>query len=310
MRKLTVVLFAASFVAMTIAPARSALAHGVVGDYAFLEPLTAEDPTPSNEFDIVSPSWQKGSEGNDYGLGFEFEKILWLDDDYMPRFSVGASSGWHHVSPYEGPAHEGMENLEVFAKWAFYYSKKHEFLTSIALTSNLPVGTNSIREQSHTSIGPEFLWEKGFGDLPNRPVLKFLRPIGIQSNIGYLPALGGPASHELFANAVLEYSLPFLSNNVQDIGLKWPLRNIYLFNEFNYDQLIAGPPGATFPSILVTPGIAYVSYYFEIAIGTQLALNNAAKPDHHAAVIGLLDIFYDSMLPKLGNWTINKGLPQ
>src|SRR5207302_4579502 len=140
--------------------------------------------------------------------------------------------------------------------------------------------------QSHTSLGPEFLWEKGFGDLPNVPVLKFLRPFGIQSDVGYLPALGGHTSHELFADGVLEYSLRYLSNNVYDIGLKSPFRNLFLFTEFNYDQLVSGPPGETFPNILMTPGIAYVGYRFQVSVGTQLALNNASVAGTHAAVLG------------------------
>jgi len=36
-------------------PASAAYAHGVVGDYVFLEPLVAEDPTPANELDILAP---------------------------------------------------------------------------------------------------------------------------------------------------------------------------------------------------------------------------------------------------------------
>jgi hypothetical protein len=82
---------------------------------------------------------------------------------------------------------------------------------------------------------------------------------------------------------------------VQDIGLKWPLRNLFLFNEINYDQLITGPSGATFPKLL-----AYVTYHFEVAIGTQFALNQASVRGTHAAVVGLLDIFYDSIFPKVG----------
>src|SRR5690242_9631822 len=251
-----------------------ASAHGVVGDYVFLEPLVAEDPTPANELDLPQGGWVKSSDANDYSVGFELEKVLYRDENYMPRFSLSAATGWHHLSPYEGPSADGFENLELGAKWAFFYSLKHEFLTSAALVAQLPVGAAGIREQSHTSVGPVFLWEKGFGDLPNLPVLKFLRPFGIQSDVGYLPALGGHTSHEMFADGVLEYSLPYLSNSVHDIGLKWPVRNLFLFNEINYDQLITGPSGETFPTILVTPGIAYVSYHIELALGTQFALNN------------------------------------
>ncbi len=147
------------------------------------------------------------------------------------------------------------------------------------------------------------------GDLPNWKLIRYLRPFGFQGDLGYLPALGGHASHLMFADQVVEYSLPYLSNSVQDIGLGSPLRNIFLFTEFNYTQLISGPTQQTFPSIVATPGIAYVGYHFELSFGTQLALNRAAVPATHAVVIGLLDIFYDSIFTNYGNWTINRGFP-
>src|SRR5260370_31587819 len=97
--------------------------------------------------------------------------------------------------------------------------------------------------------------------------------------------------------------LQYLSKNVQDVGSKPPFSNVFLFNEINYDQLITGPSGSTFPPILATPGIAYVGYHFEVAVGTQFALNTASRPGTHAAGVGLLDIFYDSIIPHFGNWT-------
>jgi hypothetical protein len=300
-------LMIAAVAAAIAMPAARAYAHGVVGDYIFLEPLIAEDPTPANELDIVEPSWVKSADANNYAIGFSGEKVLYIDDNYMPRFSIGGGSSWQHISPYEGHGQSGFDDLELFGKWAFYYSLEHEFLTAIAIISELPTGDTPVEEQSHTSIGPEFLWEKGLGDLPNLPYLKYLRPLGFQGDFGYLPALGGHTSHQMFADGVVEYSLPYLSNSVKDIGLRQPFRNLFFFSEFNYSQLITGPSGQTFPNILATPGIAYVSYHFELSVGTQFALNQAAVRGTHAAVIGLLDIFYDSIFPKWGNWTINQG---
>jgi len=290
--------------------ARRGWAHGVVGDYVFLEPLITQDPTPANELDILQPSWVKDSGANNYSIAFSVEKVLWIDGTEMPRFSMGIGGGWQHQSPYLGPNQQGFFGLTTFAKCALLYSLKHEFLTSLALQLQLPTGNTGIQSSSHTALGPVFLWEKGMGDLPDWSLLKYLRPFGIQSDFGYVPAIGGPTNHHMFAGAVIEYSLPYLSNNVHDIGLKWPLRNLYFFNEFNYDQLIRGPSGQTFPTILVTPGLAYLSYHFEFALGTQLALNQAAVSGNHAAKLGLLDIFYDSFVPRLGNWTINKGFPE
>jgi hypothetical protein len=294
---------------LAIAIPTAAFAHGVVGDYVFLEPLIAEDPTPANEFDIVQPSWTRTADGHNFSLGYSLEKVLYLDDDEMPRLSVGLSNAWHYQWPKQTPDRHGFDDLEAFVKWAFFISPRHEFLLSVGPLLQLPTGTPGVQEQSHTSLGPLLLWEKGMGDLPNLTALKYLRPFGLQGDFAYMPALGGHTSHLMFADAVIEYSLPYLSNSVRDIGLKSPLRNLFLFTEFNYSQLIAGPALQTFPNIVATPGIAYVGYHFELSFGTQLALNRASVPGTHAVAIGLLDIFYDSIFPRIGNWTINRGFP-
>ena len=283
--------------------ASSVFAHGVVGDYAFLEPLVAEDPTPANEFDIVQPQWTRSAEGRSFSVGAELEKVLGADAQGLPRFSVAVATSWLYNSPSEGPNTHGFDNLELAAKYAFWIVPEHELLLSGAVSLQLPTGSPSVEEQQHTSLGPSLLWEKALGDLPNRPLLKYLRPFGFQGGVSYLPALGGHTSHALSADQVVEYSLPYLSNNVQETGLKPPLRNLFLFTEFNYAQLIAGPSGETFPSLVMTPGIAYVGYRFELSIGTQLALNNASVPDTHAAVLALVDIFYDSVIPQ-ANWKL------
>jgi hypothetical protein len=80
--------FAAVVLAGVGSGAPSARAHGVVGDYVFLEPIITQDPTPANEFDILQPSWVKTREANNYSIGFDIEKVLWIDDNYMPRVSV------------------------------------------------------------------------------------------------------------------------------------------------------------------------------------------------------------------------------
>ena len=283
--------------------ASAASAHGVVGDYIFLEPLITDDGTPANEMDIVEPNWNRNSGGRTFSIGSSIEKLLGTDAEHLPRFSIGGGSTWIYQSPKQGPNVSGFDVLTLFAKYAFLIIPEHEFLLSAKAVLQLPTGNPDVTSQQHTSLGPELVEEKALGDLPNTPLLKLLRPIGFQADVGYLPALGGHTSHHMFADGMIEYSLPYLSNNVKDIGLKWPLRNMFLFNEFNYDQLIKGPPRQTFPTILATPGIAYIGYRFEISVGTQFALNQASVPGTHAAVLGLLDIFYDSIIPQ-GNWKL------
>jgi hypothetical protein len=284
--------------------ASTALAHGVVGDYVFLEPLIAEDPTPANELDIVEPVWNRTSDGTTYSIGSGIEKVLGFDREGQPRFSVGAETSWSYNSAHKGPSANGFDNPEMFVKFAPLIIPEHEFLVSVLVQAEISLGDPRVTDQKHSSLGPTLLWEKGMGDLPNSGFLKYLRPFGFQADFGYLPALGGHTSHLLFGDQVIEYSLPYLSNSVMDIGLKPPLRNLFVFTEINYNQLIAGPPGETFPNIVATPGVAYVGYNFEFSVGTQLALNQAAVSGTHAVMIALLDIFYDSIVPQVGNWRV------
>src|SRR5712691_9227058 len=93
-------LYGLALVSAILVFARTAGAHGVVGDYVFLEPLITQDPTPANELDILAPSWVRSSDANTYSVAFSIEKILYLDHEYIPRFSVGGGSNWSHVSPF------------------------------------------------------------------------------------------------------------------------------------------------------------------------------------------------------------------
>ena len=97
------------------APPWSAYAHGVVGDYVFLEPLVAEDPTPANEFDIVEPGWARTSDGRTFSLGNEIERVLRLDSNGLPRFS-GGGAHWAYQWPRHDHGDNGFDDLEVFGK--------------------------------------------------------------------------------------------------------------------------------------------------------------------------------------------------
>jgi hypothetical protein len=273
-------------------------AHGVVGQRTFIEPLVADDANPKNEFDIFRPDWTKGVDGQGYSLGFSLEKKLSLNT------SVTLGSSWMHFSPHDSEADttRGFDDLRVLLKWAFLTLPEHELRVSIGPFFQLPVGDPDAGAETHTRIGPELLWAWGWGEIPDRNGGMFLRSIAIQGDVGYLVKTGGAQNDHMFADGVIEYSLPYMSSFVKDIGLKWPLRNLIPYVEFNYDQIVNGRSGSTFPAVRVTPGIAYMDYYVELSVGTQLAINQAAVRDDHANVIFLLDFFIDDIFPWT-NWT-------
>jgi len=279
--------------AATLAPCTGdALAHGVVGDYEFIEPLVAEDANPKNEIVIARPQWTRSAEGRELSLGFSAEKQL------SQNLSLALESEYTNQSPDEERPVSGFDNLEILVKYAFLTLPEHETRLSLGLSIEVPTGNPSTGAETKTRIGPELLWAKGFGDLPNSQILRYFRPFGIQGDVGYLPRINGPDSQKLFADILIEYSLPYLSNSVRDFGLKWPIRNLYLFTEFNYEQMITGKSGTAFPEVRMTPGIAYMDPYIQLSVGTQFPLNGATVPESHAAILGLLDIFIDDIFPQ------------
>jgi len=48
--------------------------------------------------------------------------------------------------------------------------------------------------------------------------------------------------------------------------------------------------------------LAYLGDYCEVSVGAQVALNGAAQPGDRAAVIGLIEVFYDELFPTLVAW--------
>ena len=61
----------------------------------------------------LQPSWNKTSGGQNFSLGYTLEKVLYQDEDFMPRFSVGVFSAWHYQWPKNSPDQHGFDDLNA-----------------------------------------------------------------------------------------------------------------------------------------------------------------------------------------------------
>jgi len=276
----------------------AAHAHGVVGQRTFIEPIVAEDANVKNEFDILRPSWTRTQDSRDFSVGFSLEKKI--SDDVSLTF--GSAWMWSKpVEPDENGVREavsGFDNLDILLKWAFLTDAEHELRLSIGPTISASTGDRDAGADSHSHLGPELLWAKGFGDLPAWGLLNYLRPLAVQGDVLYSKRLGAiPSEYHLAFDNVVEYSLPYLSSFVTDIGLKWPFRNLIPYTEFNLDSTVGDVGGQ--PDWRVTPGIAYMDHYIEVSVATQWPLNGVSRPSDRTSVLFLLDLFIDDIFP----WT-------
>ncbi len=259
----------------------------------FIDPLVTEDATPDNELELA-PGWNRESHASDVNFAWSIEK------QFSKNTSIEVSDAFDSVSRSREHSSEGLDGVEILPKWVFFSSDQHEDVFAIAADFLPSSGDPQKGAETHSRGGPCLLWEKGLGDLPDGAFLRFVRPLAVQNDMGYLPSWGGPQADELFFNLTVEYSLQYLA----DLGESMPLApvssGLVPFLEFNYDQVAFGRKQNTPPDLRITPGLAYLFGPFQMTIGTQVALNQTASHNVQSAVLTLLDIDLDEIIPAVG----------
>jgi hypothetical protein len=231
---------------------------------------------------------------------YEFSQLSELEKQLSDNSSLLFAGGWARVNP---GAHQqettGSTDLSIYYRQAVYKSASHELEFTVSPFVVVPVGNRQIADQGYLHLGGELLLAKGLGDLPDSPSFKYLRPLALQTEVGYAGRIQGPANSDVFGNLELEYSLEYLDNFVEPLNLRRPLVEFVPYVQFNYAQSFIASRLNTKPDFRLTPGLAYLGDYCELSIGAQVALNGAASSGDRIAVIGFIEVFYDDIFPVL-----------
>lgn len=266
------------------------LAHGVVGNRIFLSPIVGNDAFPDNALSLTA-------RGSDY----EFSLLPGLEKQLTDNSSLLFASGWAGIYPNGGqPSATGATDFSIWFRQAAFKSAQHELQLTVSPLLVVPLGNRQIPDQGYTHLGGEVLLGKGLGDLPNYPEIKYLRPIAVQTELGYAGRIQGPANSDVFGNFELEYSLRYLDDFVERVDVHRPLIEFVPFVQFNYLQSFLASRLTTKPDFRLTPGIAYQNDYCQVSVGAQVTLNGAAASGDRVAALGLVEIFYDNIFPALG----------
>jgi hypothetical protein len=281
-----------------------AWAHGIVGERMFVEPLVTEDANVKNELNLPSTQFLVQPDGTWRSIGFSFEKTL-----YPRRFSVVLDQGRSYLHT-GGRSLSGWENLELGLKWEAFTNAPHELVLSPMLILGLPTGSAAVTDRQ-TSMRPMLAYGKGFGDLP----VSWLRPFGIQGDVGYEASVTGRRDRQLVYDEVLFYSVPYLNHTVRqaDDGYSMEeslrrgfsrgafLGDLYPFVEFNATTAVNGVAGGTASSL--RPGILWMGKYAQVSVAADCPINMpgiAGRRQVGASV--LVDWFLDDIFSPL-SWT-------
>ena len=286
-----------TFAALLIIPTAASLAFARTIERNFIEPLITEDTFTTDEAGLI-PGWSRGADSREFFLAVQFEKSL------AQNASIEITGQWDQQSP-PGNSRDrtGFDNLEVLPKYLLYVSDTHELRIAAAIDSFFPVGDSQVEDNTHFLAGPMLLWAKGMSDLPQSSWLRYLRPVEIQSDGGYLFKFSGSDSGEAFADAVVAYNFAFMAGEIeraaQPSWMNWPIENLAPFAEMNYVEFAGGRRGRTPPALLLTPGLAYMSGPYQVSIGTQVALDHAASQQDKVSILGLLNVQLAPLIPAI-----------
>jgi len=269
------------------------IARAQVGARNFYDPLITYDANPSNEL-TLDPGWVRTSSGDQAAFSFSLEKEI------TDNFSIMLGESLSDTTRRRVQGSSGIDNMEVLFKWAYYMNVEHELRLAVGLDTFAPVGDINSGAGGHWRGGPMLLMSKGAGDIPDRGFMHYLRPFALQMDAAYLPRWTGTQLDITEFDAAISYELDYLAASGTHFPGESFLRPLVFFNEFNYAQVPWGFTGTTPPDWRATPGIAYLTRYYEIEMGTQLGLNNLSIASTHAAALFEFDLYYDQLWPQLG----------
>ena len=282
----------------------SSQAHGIAGNRFFPTTFTVDDPFISDEFSVLIHHNKQSGEpaSKETDINIDFSKRL------FPNFGFEFHEAYIHQKFDDGSSIHGWDNLGAGAKWQFLTNDPHELILSVGTDFDIGgTGAHQVSD-SFSTVTPGLFFGKGLGDLPDS--VNFLRPFAVTGAIGmgfptrsknvvFNPDTGdSDISHNPKTfnwGFTIQYSLMYLQQHVNDIGLPSPFKRMILVVEFpmqtNLNQDSKGLTTGT-----INPGIVWAGKFIELGIAAELPVNT--RSGKTVGVLGLIHLFIDDLFPK------------
>jgi hypothetical protein len=282
------------------APAR---AHGFEGDRFFPPTVSTDDPFATDEFNVAVSSFNNpaASDGTSPKTR-EIDVSSEFDKEIFPKFALGVSGTYINLDPQGGqaPAQDGFDNVGISAKYQLFENAPHEFILSLGCKADLgDTGSKALGVDSFTTYTPTVYFGKGFGDLPS--ALKYLKPFALTGTLGVaIPGESANPDGSFNSDALewgfaLEYSIPYLQQHVEDIGLPKPLSDFIPLVEFSMTSPFDRSGETTTGTI--NPGILWERPDFQLGVEAVIPVNAHTGPNVGAVI--QIQIFIDDLFPKV-----------
>jgi hypothetical protein len=257
-------------------------AHSIAGDRIFPATLAVDDPGVGDEADMTYGRMRvPGDDGEQRvnALSFAYAKRITSN---LALSVDGAYVMQNH------PNAKGFDNLGVGLKSLLYVNPEHEFMTSVGVSAELGgTGSRAIASRFST-LSPMLYMGKGMGDLPD--ALAYLRPLAITAAAGPALARGAGQPNAFNYGFTLQYSIPYLRQQVRDFNPPQPLSNLIPIVEASLSRSAGQTTGT------INPGIIWASRLGQLGIEAQIPVNRASGSG--AGVLVQFHVFFDDIAPR------------
>jgi hypothetical protein len=264
-------------------------AHGLEGDRFFPPTPLTDDPFAVDELSLPEIQYNPATASHEIDINGSFSKEI------FPKFALTIQDTYINLNPKGGPAQDGFSPIVLNAKYQLWEIPDHEFILSIGSDVTLG-GTGSKALPSYdyyTTYTPNLYLGKGFNELPEG--LKYLRPLAITNVVGYDLYGNAATSNALEWSGSVQYSIPYLEQTVEDVGIPRPFRDMIPLVEF---QMTTPTNKDAVPTTgTINPGVLWEGKYCQVSLEASIPINSRTGPD----VGGLLQvqIFIDDLFPKI-----------
>ncbi|MGV2289698.1 hypothetical protein AAHK20_13390 [Trinickia sp. YCB016] len=276
--------------AACLAGSPAADAHAVVGDRVFPATMAVDDPGVGDEFNLQYGHIKAPGDSGDVNVNtvsYEWDKLI------TKNLAFSIASNYTSQNSPDGSA-KGWDDFTLGAKYLVYANARHEFMASVGLLATLGGTGSKAIGSSFSTFTPTVYFGKGFGDLPAS--LGYLRPLAITGTIGpnLTTASSDQGPNSLGWGLTLQYSIPYLQQQVKDLGLPQPLANLIPVVEFPMSTCTAGAcAGQTTGTI--NPGLIWLNRYGQFGVEAQIPVNS--RTGTHTGILVQAHIYFDDILP-------------
>jgi hypothetical protein len=289
--------FALLLLPLSLSPA---LAHCFVGPRFLPATLAIDDPCVADELSLPTVSWFKTGDvpsASEWDISAELSKRITAD------LGISIGDTWSHINPPGGPKMAGFSDLETTLQYQLLKNDDHELAMLIGLiadwggtgASNSGIGT------PYSLLTPTFYFGKGFGDLPEEA--GWLRAFAVTGEVGYqFPTTSFEVTTGTYVPQVLawgasvQYSMPYLKSEIQDLSLPDFINHLIPIVEAQMQTPVANNFGnSPVTTGTINPGVIWVGTYFQVGAEATVPVNRASGTG--VGFIAQLHLYLDDMFP-------------